>query len=313
MEDILQPPVQSSSADLPQVSTKDTKADILAAYQELVKRYEDGASKAKGKEQEARKSKEDAVLKQASGYTVEKIVQGCGNLEAAARAWLRDLSESLIRESKKLQDVQEAIRLEEKHLKEVHDITVSAEALAELIETYRTKEREFEEETRRKKEEQARDEDAQIYVLAQRRKREEDAYQEKRAELEKELAERKQAIAAEEQEIKQLRKRAETFDEEISAATAKTAKEGEERARREEKVKADLLAQSVLREKEIAGLKITGLTERLAQLTTETTALKAQLASASKENKEIALKVIEGATTMQNLRRVHAMDRTEAA
>ncbi|PIR49843.1 hypothetical protein COU79_02650 [Candidatus Peregrinibacteria bacterium CG10_big_fil_rev_8_21_14_0_10_54_7] len=300
-------------ADIPQMSTRDTKADILAAYQELVKRYETGAVQAKDKERAVQKTKEESIIRQASGYTVEKIVQGCGNLEAAARSWLRDLSESLTRESKKLQEIQGAIRLEEAHLKEVHDITVAAETLAELIETHRTKEREFEKNKQQKMEEWRREGEEHDYVLAQRRKREEDAYAEKCAAQEKELADRKQAIIAEEQEMKALRKRAESFDGEVQTAAANATKLAEETVRREEKVKADLLAQNVLREKEIAALKIASLEEKIAGLTADAASLKSQLASASRESKEIALKVIEGASSLQNLRRVQAMDRGEAA
>ncbi|MDD5054856.1 MAG: hypothetical protein PHZ00_01145 [Candidatus Peribacteraceae bacterium] len=303
----------SVPAEVPQVTTRDTKADILAAYQKLAKQYESGAVRAKDKERVVQKTKEDSIIKQASGYTVETIVQSCGNLEASARTWLRDLSESLIRESKKLQNVQEAIRLEEQHLKEVHDITVAAGTLAEIIEAQTVKEREFDERKRQRDEEWTREEEEHDYTLAQKRKRDEDAYLEKRSVQERDLAERKQTILAEEQEIKELRKRAESFDEEVAAAATNAARIAEETVRREEKVKADLLAQNVLREKEIAALKIASLEEKVIGLSADVVSLKSQLVAAGTESKEIALKVIEGASNLQALRRVQTAERAEVA
>ena len=309
---ITQVPSPSSSTGVPQVSAKDTKAEILAAYQELLKHMEDGRGKSNDREQDLRRTREETVVRHASGFTTEKIVQGCRNLEAAVHTSLGELAENLIRESKKLSDVQEAITLSERRLQEVHDNKIAADSLVALIEAHRAKEREHTEMVQRCKYEWRREEEAYAYDAAQRHKREEDVYQEKRANIEKELQERRQAILLEEQEIKVLRRRAENFDAEVTAAKSQAAKEAEDRLRREEKMKADLLAQEMKREKEIAQLKIHSLTERLEQMTTEVAALRTQLMSANHEAKEIALKVIEGASTLSNLRRVHSAERTAA-
>lgn len=285
---------------LPHLNEKDRKADILVAYQALLKKYEEKSMQPTGKEREMRQSKEEAIIRHASGYTLEKVLQGCRNLEAAIHTHLHEVADTLGTETRRLKEVQEAISLEERRLEEVHEIKIVAVALGDLIETYRKKERELqvayerkvselENEIRKKKDVWVHEQEEQQYFLAQQKKREELEREERKAQFEQELAVRMGLLR------KELVK-----DQEKAIQDAQ--RDSEKKIRQEEQTKAELRAQETLREKEIAQLKIASFNHQLEFQAKELDSLRKQLHSASQEAKEIALRVIEGTATAMSLR-----------
>ncbi len=115
------------------VSPRSTKSDILKAYNELLSKYEDKASRVADKKAEVKAATNKAVVDKASAYTVENIVKGAAELKLKLGKALTDLAEQLAEEANKLTEIRQAIAIETQQLGEIHDIKISADTLADLI------------------------------------------------------------------------------------------------------------------------------------------------------------------------------------
>lgn len=308
----------TSSKGMPQISERDKKKDILAAYQQLVKKFTDKASQSKQKEKEIKREKETEMVKKITGCTVESILQGVNALEKNIRNFLDDISSELIKETEKLNEIQEAIKIEKNNLDEVHKIQVQAETFSDLIESYEIKKKEFEEKMRieeeafekevnQKREEWKREQEEYEYQIKQNRKRDEDIYKVRKDSLEKELHEREKVIKEQEEEFKDLKVRAEMFDEELGTTIEETKEEITNNVKQEEKVKADLYRVTVSKEKELSDFKIQALEYKVEEQKSETDDLKLQLVETNRSAKELAEKLIQavsGAESLQNLKKI---------
>lgn len=322
------------------LSMKARKEDILKAYEELLAKYkeQEKTAKAPDKEVEVQKAAEEAVVTKASTYTVEGIVKGLADLKLDLSKTLTDLSDKLIAEENKLEELQQAIAIETKHLEEIYDIEVAAEALATLIRTHEEKRETFEEEmaTAREqwqkeqeehelaikerdanlKKEREREAEEHAYTLALSRKKDKDAYEEEKAALEKslkeeretqekDLAEREAALAAQEAEIAELEVRAEAFPTELAEAVEKAKEEAIALTGKQAKQEADLLAKENEGKERVAELRIKTLEDTVADQAAQIEALTKQLNSATTQVQNIAVKAIEGASGVKALAAVN--------
>ena len=298
-----------ASATAPRLTEKSTKTDILAAYRELLEERE--RESGRSPEIQAKRAEEQHIAQTAGQLSVEKILDGAVTLERQLRDALEDLRDKMTTEAGKLRTLQQAIAVEERHLQELYNIKASVHSLQALADTHQYKQRELEDEIRNKREAWAREQEQHEYETSQKRKRDEDTYRLKREAQEREIAERQQALKEQEEEFKDLRERAARFDAEMAQVIQRTREESEGKIRQEEQSRAALLAEQVLREKEIAKLKISSLEHRMEEQRAEIISLKDQLQNANREAKEIAVKVIEGASasaTLQNLRHIQAAE-----
>lgn len=140
-----------------------------------------------------------------------------------------------------------------------------------------------------------REQEEYEYEKKRTRKQEEDAFLEKKEKWEKELSNRKEEIEKDKKELEMLRKQVEGFDTEIEKAVkevrAQLSKElteqfGNERKLREQEVKAG---------KELLELKITNLASENSRNIEEIKMLKQSLEEATRQIKDVAVKVIESA------------------
>lgn len=309
-------------------SMKNRKKDILDAYEELLRKYEEKHKTAMptGKDAEAKKAAEQALVRKASSYSVESVVKGLAELKLSLNKTLTDLSNMILEEANKLKEVQQAIAMEEKNLEEIFDIQVAAETLDMLIRTHEEKKRSLEEEiaTSREqwakeqerheiavkereadlKKEREREEKEYAYNLALSRRKDKDVYEEEKAALkkalkeekekqERNLAERAAALAAQEEEVTELRAKVAAFPAELAKAIEKAAKEGIASAEKQAKQKAELLAKEIEGERKVAELRIKALEDLCAKQAAEIDKLNKQLNRATSQVENIAVKVIE--------------------
>jgi len=199
------------------LSTKQTKAEMIKAYNELLKKLEEKAETAlPEKKVEQQKKIEKEVVAKASTYTVESIVRDLADLHLGVGKAFSGLSEQLVGEANKLKEIQQAIAVQRANLEELHDIHLAADTLSALVREHEERRQTFEaemeerEETfrlemeRRKaewkkeqegyelarKEKEAelkklrqREEEEYLYNLALQRKKEKDAYEEEKKNL----------------------------------------------------------------------------------------------------------------------------------
>lgn len=139
-----------------------------------------------------------------------------------------------------------------------------------------------------------REEEEYEYQKRMERKKAEDDFNERKASWEKDLQQKKDEIAVEKKELVELRARVASFDSELQKAVKEaqvaTAKELEEKYTGERKLRE----QEVKSEKEILNLRISSLGSENSRQAGEIETLRKALEEATRQVKDIAVKVIEG-------------------
>lgn len=204
------------------ISSKNTKNEILAAYEEMLKEVEKAQSADPKKEQEEKKKQE--IIKNTSNQTSDSIVQEVAGLKIKLAKELDSLSDAMLSEQKKLEDLQKTIALEKTNLEELYQISANADSLAALFLAQKEQKAAFNEEMDRKKEElnfeikntreaweiekrkhteqqkeekaemekkREREEEEYAYALNLSRKKDKDTYEAKKEALENELNEKR--------------------------------------------------------------------------------------------------------------------------
>lgn len=156
------------------------------------------------------------------------------------------------------------------------------------IHNQKLSERDYQEDEARKKEREAYE-----YEFARRKRREEDEFADKKAAWEKELREQRETLNKEKQELLDLRKLVAGFENEKETLIKNV----------QENLREDLVAQfqsekkmkdqEVKAKEDLLNLRIDNLTSENARLNREIEALKKTLDEATRQVKDIAVKVIE--------------------
>ncbi len=223
------------------VTEKNTKVEIFKAYESLLKQVQEEKSNIPKQVQEEKKKKE--IVEKVTDVSSEGIAQGIAHLKSSLITSLDELQTHLGSEFKKLEEIRAAIVVEKQYLEDLYSLSANTDSLAamllaqkekkEAFETFiREKEDTFnremyekktlweEEKVKQKAEEKEylddvtkrrkREEDEYQYTLKITRQKEKDEYETKRALLEKELADKKNAFEQEISQREQAVKMAET-------------------------------------------------------------------------------------------------------
>ena len=219
------------------VTEKNTKAEILKAYDTLLKKVQEEKSNVPKQVQEEKQKQE--VLTKVSGFSGESIVKTVNELKNSLNNELDELHQGLTGEFKKLEEIRSAIAIERQSLEDMYSLKANTDSLAAMLLAQKEKKESFEKEIaeikeqwdqekiRQKTEEKEyaeelskrrkREEEEYLYTLKITRQKDKDEYETKKAALEKELTDRKtafeqemtqreQAIKAAEEELNHLRK-----------------------------------------------------------------------------------------------------------
>ncbi|WP_066383040.1 MULTISPECIES: hypothetical protein [unclassified Anabaena] len=177
------------------VAIKDSKQQLIQAFQQIITEQKQLESKIATKQEEADKAKNQEILAVASTYTVDSIVKGLADLQLEFGSTINSLSEKLTTENAKLDELNRAIDIETQHLQELQKIRIVADALDILNQEHQEKLKTLEQDIASKREilekeisikrkdwqkEQAEYEEAlQVYEdsLAKQRQQEQEEYQ----------------------------------------------------------------------------------------------------------------------------------------
>lgn len=284
--------------DIPQVSEKNTKAELASAYKTLVKKYEE---KVRGKSMaDTRKAADAAAIAEASGYTVAAILDQMESLKRSVGHTLNELSHALLAEEKRLEDIRAASAAEERRLKDLRDIDAAAVALEDLIRAQEARKESFEEEYEKMRHARRRDEEEYQLLQAQQRRKEAIAREEQEAALKK----RADELRAQEQEIKERHSRVEAFPAELERAAAQAREETRAQVEKEMRMQAELMAKETEGERKVSETRIAFLESTVARQTEEIAVLKKELDAAFRQVQSIAEKAIEGSSGRQTLQAV---------
>ena len=205
-----------------ELSTKNTKNEILAAYEELLEKAQESKTEEPKKLQE--KQKQESIVKNAGEFSYDSIVKNLTALKIDLSGSLDKLGDKFVAEFKKFEELQQAIQLEKKSLEDLYQLSATTDSLSVMLLAQREKKAQFEdemavikskfddevaktrlewkklqEETSTKQKEEndilkktkQREEEDYLYNLKLSRKKESDIYEEKKLKLEKELDEKK--------------------------------------------------------------------------------------------------------------------------
>lgn len=262
-----------------QVSLTSTKKELLDAYNQMVEQV--AKTDAEPTQQQLISKKEKAV-EDVRGISTESIIKNIAGLKTSITQALEMLETQMVGSYKELRKLQDTIQIENDNLKELYDITANAHSLSALIAAQKEKKEVFDKEMENTRltwqnekklyekeakeltellvKDRKREEEEYSYDLKLKRKKEEDAYLEKKNQLEKELAAKKVAFEKEiseretkvkesETELAELRKKDSGFPKFLETEISKAVKLAE-----------DKIKQQFDFEKQLSGAKMSGET-----------------------------------------------------
>lgn len=329
-----------------EISMKNTKNEILKAYEALLKQVQEKKQDDPKKEQEQRK--QEKFVKQAGSLSYDKIVSNIAGIKTELTSELDKLSERFIDEFKRFEELQLAIQVEKKNLEELYGLSVNTDSLAAMILAQKAEREKFEEEMAEKKEafdtrikeekeqfessiaekrlqwkkeqeahaekqkeeadeskkKKAREEEEYQYNLKLTRKKETDAYEERKQKLEKDLIDKKKAfeqevvereagLKAAEKELEDLRVRNHAFPGELDKAVAAAVKETTDKLQSEFKYVQQLKAKENEGELRLKDQWIETLRGKIKDLETQIKEMAQKTTTAESSVKDIALRAIE--------------------
>jgi hypothetical protein len=334
------------------VSTKNTKNEILDAYNDLLKSIQEKKTEEPKKVQE--REKQETAVKNAGELTNENIVKNISTLKVNLAASLDKLSENFIGEYRRFEELQQAIQVEKKNLQDLYQISAGADSLAAMLLAQKEKKEQFEVEMAQRKAEledkirvekekfetemtekralwkreqeiwqaklkeelednkkaKLREEEEFQYNLKLTRKKEADLYEDKKAKLEKELAEKKVAFEREfslretavkmaETELNDLRQKTSAFPKELEKAVETAVKATTDRLEMEYRFNKELTAKQNEGEIKLRDQIIETLRSKIKDIETSLKELSQKTATAESTVKDIAMKAIESSTKLQ--------------
>ncbi|MFA5328763.1 MAG: hypothetical protein WC384_13305 [Prolixibacteraceae bacterium] len=128
----------------PEVSTKNTKNEILAAYDELMKKVQEKKTDEPKKVQE--QQKQETVVKNAAALSNEGIVKEISGLKVGLSSALDKLSENFVAEFRKFEELQQAIKIEKQQLEDLYQLSANTDSLAAMLLAQKEKKEQFEQE-----------------------------------------------------------------------------------------------------------------------------------------------------------------------
>ena len=325
------------------VSEKSTKTEVLEAYNQLLAKMKEQ----KAADQSALKKEVEAkeVVKAASANTTDNIVGNIADLKLHVVKSMDSLEERLIAEYRKLSDLRQAIGIAGRDLADIHEISVEAESLFALVQAQKDKKDSFEAEIDRKKadfddematrkaqwkkeqeeyelakkerdgqlkKERQREEEDYTYTLQLARKKDKDTYEarkanldkelvDKRAALEEELSEREEVVSLKEKELADLEAKVETFPKEIEKAIKDTEKAVTDRIETRYKHQFELLQKEIDGEKKLKDQMIAALELKIKEQDELVRQLTQKANESVQQVQAIAIKAIEGAAIQRTI------------
>lgn len=314
------------------VSTSNTKKEILEAYEQLKKQFEDGAQNTLEPEKEKQRLKNEEVIVAAETLAATKVIESIDALKSSLSLTLADVAAKMEQEVNRYGKVKEATAVKEAELKEIFGIEQCAYSLAALLETQKQKKASFEEEMRlanevweekkgeysialkeqqdQDKKMRQREQEEYDYKLKREREQKTNALRDEISGLEKELAQKKEVfeqkvgvkeielkeretlVAREEKRLVDLEVQVEKFPDELAKAVNKTETETTKRLTSEMARNEELLRKTFEGEKNVLNTKIEALEQLSAEQRKRVEQLSAQLEKAYGKVQDIAVTAV---------------------
>jgi hypothetical protein len=199
------------------------------------------------------------------------------------------------------------------------EMAENKEALNQEIEALRAEreneKKDYEEEIKERdtteKKRRDRDKDEYEYSFKREQKLAKDKFEDEKAKLEKEiqvkreqmeseLKEREKVVAEREEELNELRKKVSIFPKEIETAVNKAIRETAERLNLEAKNREELVKKEFIGERNVLTTRVESLEKTVKEQNEQIAKLSQQLEKAYQQVQDIAVKTIEGSSTIKS-------------
>lgn len=330
--------------EIPEVSMNNTKKEILAVYDKLLKQYKEKKEQSLEAAEKIDEIKARQAIAAAEGLSPEKVLKEISEVKASIGTMLARVSDQLESEVEKLDSIQHAIEAKEAELREVFGIEREVGSLAALIEAQkqlkeqsesslaecrcqleedikRTRadwkketERRAEEETERKvseKRRRQREEEEFKYEFEKKKRRAQDQFEEERQKLEKELRSkreemdgREQALTAKEGELNELRQKVEGFPNELEESVLRATEETTQKVTAEAKGRDELLKKQFEGERNVLVTRIESLEKTINEQAQQLKHLSQTQEKAYQQVQDIALKAVESSGNVRSLSQI---------
>jgi len=301
------------------ILSKKTKAEIVKEYENLLQHVEE----IKANAQSVYQPQNLEVVSKIKSFTIEDVNQSFNKAKAMVDKDLADLSHILndyfsktsnkiTEELRKFDELQQAIAISKKTLEVQYNIQLTAETLEQLISEGKAKKKQITEEIEKQKQEldteivdKRRDWDREKeeyeYQMSLQKKRDQESFTEDEQRQEKQLKEKRDALAAKEQEIAQMQKQISDFpnklEKELKSCNQATTKQIEETW----KSKLISVQKDWEAEKRLLKTQSEALQQTVKRQDAEIIALKKEMEAANKKVQELAVKVIESGASNPSL------------
>lgn len=115
------------------VTERNTKREILAQYHVALAELKSAREQGVDRRATLHRAASEATVAQATAFSVKDIVKDLATFRLNVNETISGLEESLLEKKAQLDSVQEAIKTQEKTLKDVHDITNEGDSLAAIV------------------------------------------------------------------------------------------------------------------------------------------------------------------------------------
>ncbi len=325
---------ETKVTQMPRVTARTTRAELLKAYNAALEKIEQLSSEEAPRESEQRVLEkaltytDENVIKTIADLqvSISKALKDLTEKMIAESSRLGDLRAAVNLESARLQQLHEVeynintltalieAQAERKAAFEREMAEQRESFAAEMTvkrEEWNKEQQENENSVRGRelqiKKQREREEEEYKYKLSLERRKEAAEYElrktelqreleEERKKVERELAERKAVLAAQENELLELRKRVERFPKELEEAVKKTEASVRTALQQQYEYDAKLAAKDVESEKRLSAMNIANLEAVVAKQQAQIAELAKQFQAATKQVQEMAVKAIESSS-----------------
>ncbi len=316
----------------PQVTAKNTKNEILSAYESMLEKAREMYKK--NKQQEKLLLEKEKMIREVSENASVNVVQNLNEISEQIGKQINQVATALDDAYGQLKQVKEAILIEENNLKEMYEITKTTHTLDALLLAHEREEQEFNEslaqqkkqwdldqqnfeksfneEKEAKKKLWQREQEEYHYKISLQRQKEQDEYDSKKAKQEQDLAQereqlsiefnkREKALTEKEGLLAQLQEKVDNFPTELTQQIESEKALLEERLLREHKFQFDLLMKDRESEKSLSGQTISSLQSKLESQEKLIKELSEKASNSVLQVQDIAIKAIEGASNTKGV------------
>lgn len=283
-----------------------TKGEILQEY----KRLREQLDEARHTAAQVQEPRSQELLAKTEKQTEEDALLAINNLRSTLNNSLNKLAEAVAAEVGHLNELRQSVALWKKNLEHHQNLVNAADALDALVVEYEMKKRQFEAEAQQRRfdleteladklREEQRSAAEKEYETKLAHKREEEEWAEKTRKREKELAERAEAVKQQENEVSSLRLQVNDFTTHLEDELKRKEEEVSRQLKAEQEITVRQLKQEREAEGNVFALQIDNLREQNDRYQKEIATLRTTVEGANKQSQALAAKVIESNRPVQ--------------